>query len=929
MWATSTRRPFAFFADQKIGVKILAGYLVALTLATLVGGLAVIQLDQVNSTVGRLTNQLAQERALAEETAVQIYRIRLYANQYMLQGQKPADLDTYNHALNDAQDLLNTADQIVAPSRAPLQQHMRERFDKFAAAFAEIVGLLASRQELVDNSLTPQGAVIVDKLANLRNNSFESLDFTSAHYASQARDSFSQVQVGVVQYLATGNESLADKTDEKFAAVRATFDLLKVSARDAASRAVVAEISLAAQRYYDAFQTVRQAVKRQQTLITNQLDVYGPEVDQIATDIVRHINDQFAAQSQATNTLVIQMRVGVLVTIALVIAIGVVLGLAVSRAITRPIAQVAAAAQGIADGALNQEIPVRANDELGVLARAFNHMTAALQQSLASLQTSEARFRRIFEYSRISLWETDFSAVRNYLDQLNPGEAGGWHSFFHNNPDVLRRVAALAQIVGVNKATLQLFQIENKADFQEKRFGLLFPETAYANFADLLVALLNGEPVFETETTLLTIQGDPLNVILRVTVIPSEEPWKSVLVSAIDITDRKQIEEELRHTRNYLDNILNSMPSVLIGVDVQGRINHWNAQAARLSGIPREQALDQPLETLLPRFAKYVGQLREAIQTRQPCTLEKVETRTPDDRGYADIMIFPLVANGVEGAVIRVDDITEKVRVEQLMVQTEKMTMIGGLAAGMAHEINNPLGAILQGAQNIERRLSLDLPANHTAAAKVGVELEQVRAYLEQREILQFLSDIRESGARAAKIVSSMLQFSRRSDSQWIKTSIADLLDHAVELAANDYDLKKKYDFRHIAITRDYDLALPPVPIIPNEIEQVFLNLLKNAAHALMDRPESVTPHIHLRTYPKDSWAVIEVTDNGCGMDESVQKRIFEPFFTTKAVGMGTGLGLPVSYTIITDSHKGAIEAESVPDQGTTFTIRLPLERTP
>ncbi len=928
MRANAKRHRFAFFYDQKIGIKILAGYIVALALAAVVGGLAIVLLDQVNATVERLTNQLAQERAQAEEIAVQIYRIRLYANQYILQEQKPADLETYNHAISDAQDLLDQADQMVSPSRVTLQQQMRDRFDKFAAAFAEIVGLLAARQDIVNSTLNPQGAVIADKLATLRNNSFEVLDFTSAHYASQARDSFSQMQVSVLHYLATGNEQLADQAEDEFTSVRATFDLLKASVHDVTSRDLVDAITLAAQNYHSGFVDVRQEVRHQQTLITEQLDVYGPDIDQIATNITKYINEEFIAQSKATNDLVIQMRIGVLTAIVLVIAVGIAFGLAVSRAITRPIEQVAAAAQGIAAGALNQEIPVRGNDELGVLANAFNHMTEALQSSLASLQTSEARYRRIFESARISLWETDFSAVKQYLEQIEPADTVDWNTYFLDHPEILVQAASRVQIVDVNNATVQLFHLADKSDFQGAKLASIFPEEAHTDFGGLLAALLNGEPVFETEAALFTIQGDPLTIILRMTVIPgSESPWKNVLVSAIDITDLKRAEAELRHTRNYLDNILNSMPSVLIGVDVEGRITHWNLQATQIFGIGREGAYGQRLEALLPRTAVYMGQLQEAIRDRQPRTLEKVETLVGNERGYADVLIFPLITNGVEGAVIRVDDVTEKVRVEQLMVQTEKMTMIGGLAAGMAHEINNPLGAILQGAQNIERRLSLHLPANRVAAERVGIELEIVRAYLDQREILQFLAGIRESGMRAARIVSTMLQFSRRSDSDWAVTSIPDLLDHAVELAANDYDLKKKYDFRHITVTRNYDPALPPVLLIPTEIEQVFLNLLKNAAHALIDHPASVVPTIHLRTYPKESWAIVEITDNGSGMDESVQKRIFEPFFTTKEVGAGTGLGLSVSYTIITNSHKGTIEVESAPNQGTTFTIRLPLER--
>jgi PAS domain S-box-containing protein len=788
--AAKTNRGLAFLKNQKIGIKILFGYIVALALAAIVGGLAIFQLDQVNATVNTLIHQLAQERALAEETAVQIYQLRFYANQYILQEQRPADLETYNHSLNDAQSLLNDAEQITTGDRAPLQAQMRDRFDRFAAAFAEIVQLLAARQETTDKILNPQSVVIADKLATLRNDSFESLDFTSAHYASQIRDSFSQMQVSVFRYLNTGNEVIANQVDEDYSSIRATFDLLRASVRDDSARNVVSEISAAASAYYEAFKTARVGVKRQHILIVNQLDRYGPEIDRIAGDVVKSINKEFTIQSQATSNLVMQTRVGVLATIMAVVIIGLVFSVVISRAITRPLEAIAAAAQRIAGGTLDNDVLEEGSDEVGILAGAFNHMTAQLR--------------------------------------------------------------------------------------------------------DMMQALLKSVESFQTS------------------------------------------EEELKHTKNYLDNILNSMPSMLVGVNVEGHVTHWNSRASQLTGIERDQAYGRPVESLLPQFADYIDQFKQSIFDHQPRTIEKLETRPHGggERRYVNVMVFPLEANAVEGAVIRVDDVTEQVRVEQIMIQTEKMMMVGGLAAGMAHEINNPLGAILQGAQNIERRLSLELTANLTTAEHLGVSLELIRAYLNERGIFQFLTGIRESGSRAARIVSNMLQFSRRSDSQRQLTSIPDLLNHAVELAANDYDLKKKYDFRHIEVIREYDPLLPDVSIITTELEQVILNLLKNAAHALMDReaahmqdsdPAFEPPRIILRTKKQDQWAVIEVADNGCGMSEAIQKHIFEPFFTTKEVGMGTGLGLSVSYMIITNNHKGSIEVESTVNKGTTFIVRLPL----
>jgi signal transduction histidine kinase len=290
------------------------------------------------------------------------------------------------------------------------------------------------------------------------------------------------------------------------------------------------------------------------------------------------------------------------------------------------------------------------------------------------------------------------------------------------------------------------------------------------------------------------------------------------------------------------------------------------------------------------------------------------------------VQICALASEGAGRAVVRIDDITEHVRIEDIMMQTEKMMMVGGLAAGMAHEINNPLGAIMQNAQNIERRISPEIAANHAAAREVGVSLDKVRAYLEKRGILGFISHIREAGSRSSRIITSMLHFSRRSESRVEQVDLALIIDRVLELAANDYDMKKSYDFRHIRIERKYDRSLPPVAITVLEVEQVLLNIIKNAAQAIATAHLPREPRITVRTRCSGTQAIIEIEDNGPGMEEKTRHRIFEPFFTTRDIGVGTGLGLSVSYAIITNNHQGSIEAWSQPGEGARFTIRLPIK---
>jgi len=250
---------------------------------------------------------------------------------------------------------------------------------------------------------------------------------------------------------------------------------------------------------------------------------------------------------------------------------------------------------------------------------------------------------------------------------------------------------------------------------------------------------------------------------------------------------------------------------------------------------------------------------------------------------------------------------------------------VGGLAAGMAHEINNPLSGILQSAQVVISHLQPDVPANRAAAEASGCSMDCILAYLDKRQIPEFLEAISQSGARAAQIVSNMLEFCRKGDVRNQTADINALLDKAVELSRFDYDLKKQYDFKSIAIIREYASDLPEVHCTSAEIEQVALNLLKNAAQALVNKDAiNAPPTITLRTARDGGLLRIEVEDNGIGMTDAVRKRAFEPFFTTKGVGEGTGLGLAVSYFIIVTKHGGSFDVQSQPGIGTRLIMRIP-----
>lgn len=394
---------------------------------------------------------------------------------------------------------------------------------------------------------------------------------------------------------------------------------------------------------------------------------------------------------------------------------------------------------------------------------------------------------------------------------------------------------------------------------------------------------------------------------------------------AREITIRKSVETQLTHTRSFLDSIIDSMPSALFTLDQGGFIIQCNQQAAKWLALQREPLVGKKLANYIPEIIEFEALLEESIKLHTVKKIERLKLSLPIADFPADITIYPLQDDNLKGLVIRIDDISQREKMEEVIMQTEKMKSVGGLAAGMAHEINNPLGAILQGVQNIERRLNIENEVNQHIAQDHQLNLTAMEAYLKQRQIDKFISNIKDAGQRAATIVANMLQFSRGNKQQLSKTLVKELIDRTLTIARADLDLKT-INISVNSIEEDKVLYC-----IPSEIEQVILNLLQNAAQALNDyapnnRQEQWQPSIQLTIKQDYEHTYIQVKDNGPGMDPATRRRIFEPFFTTKDIGAGTGLGLSVSYFIITAHHHGQLDIETLPGQGACFTIRLPNE---
>jgi PAS domain S-box-containing protein len=391
---------------------------------------------------------------------------------------------------------------------------------------------------------------------------------------------------------------------------------------------------------------------------------------------------------------------------------------------------------------------------------------------------------------------------------------------------------------------------------------------------------------------------------------------------AQEITIRRSIETQLTHTRSFLDSIIDSMPSALFTLDHRGYIIQCNQQAADWLACERQPLVGKHLAQYIDMF-DHIDISFDKTTLSEVKKFERIKLSLPIGEFPADITLYPLKDKNLNGLVIRIDDISQREKMEEVIMQTEKMKSVGGLAAGMAHEINNPLGAILQGIQNIQRRIHPDHEANRQSADKFNLDLHAMNRYLEERSIVKFINNIQDAGQRAASIVSNMLQFSRGNQKSLSNTSVKELLDRTLEIAHADLKLKS-IDIHLNEIDSQIMLHC-----IPSELEQVILNLLQNAAQALLDYQQLITsqdwrPQIHITAEQLNGYTIIKVKDNGPGMDDITRRRIFEPFFTTKDVGLGTGLGLSVSYFIITAHHQGQLDVVSSPNQGACFIIKLP-----
>jgi len=385
-------------------------------------------------------------------------------------------------------------------------------------------------------------------------------------------------------------------------------------------------------------------------------------------------------------------------------------------------------------------------------------------------------------------------------------------------------------------------------------------------------------------------------------------------------------QDKLEQSKNRLADIFDTMPSALISINKHGIIQGWNKYISIETNIEAKDAIGHKIVEIYPAFEEYFKLIDDSLNNNQEYQVNhaKLVSNSEDQHRLFNIAVYPIKSATNHEVVIRIDDVTEQVKNETELAQVEKLASVGASIAGVAHEINNPLGSIMQSTQNIIRRLDPTLEANKAAADELKLDLSLQYKYLEKREILSFLESMREAGERASSIVKNMLKFTRRSTDDMSKHDLVEIINDGIQLAASDFSLQSRIDFKKIHLVKNLYAEHVEIECFPMEIQQVILNLLKNAAHAL--ETKTGTKEITIDLILQDPEKVcLTIGDNGHGMSDEIKKKIFQPFFTTKPAGIGTGLGLSICKNIIVQKHHGLMEVESIENVGTKFILTLPI----
>jgi two-component system NtrC family sensor kinase len=399
--------------------------------------------------------------------------------------------------------------------------------------------------------------------------------------------------------------------------------------------------------------------------------------------------------------------------------------------------------------------------------------------------------------------------------------------------------------------------------------------------------------------------------------------------SATASAERRNLSDALAHERNVLRTMIDLIPAFIYAKDAQSRFTACNKLVAARMGVTPEQAIGKTdFDFFPPEMAQKFFSDEQALLASGKPLVDHEELAFDKLSGTNRVILTSKVplhdANGnVTGVVGTGFDITERKAAEERMASSDRLESIGRLASGLAHEINTPVQYLNDSVsfirEGVEELLAY-IDKLHAAMPQKPADGDDDVDYLRE-ELPPALTRMSEGLARIAEIVRSMKNFSRADQDDLAEVDLNANIANTLTIARSEY--KDCADIE----TRFGDL--PPVSCHVGQINQVVLNLVVNSAHAIADlvKNHGGRGKISIRTSVEGAHAVIAITDTGGGIPEGIHARIYDPFFTTKEVGRGTGQGLSISRNVIVKGHGGELDFDSEIGKGTTFYVRLPLQR--
>ena len=380
-----------------------------------------------------------------------------------------------------------------------------------------------------------------------------------------------------------------------------------------------------------------------------------------------------------------------------------------------------------------------------------------------------------------------------------------------------------------------------------------------------------------------------------------------------------EFETEKIQSESYLDNIINSMPSILIGLDFNGEIIFLNRQGEKEFDSSLKEIQYKPVEEIFPFLEKVVEETKNLTNNKEVIT-QKI---CIDEQKTFNVTSYLIGMEDIISIIIRMDNITDQIKENEAIIHAEKMLFLSTLTSTMSLEINNSLAGISQNAQVLERKINMNFKKNIEITNRLNLDLNTFKQYFEERKINTTLDLIMQSTDKASQIISKISNFTGKFESELTPENLNNLANESLQLMSQQYNPSQFIEFNKINIHLNLDENLLFVNCNKHLIIQVLLNILKNSSEAMLKvKTENYTPTLNLKTYQENRYSVIEILDNGIGMTKEIEDKIFDPFFTTKQ--SETGLGISSSKYIITKKHYGKLEIESEYTKGTMCKISLP-----